>query len=161
MINKLSIYCILLFVPIVSYSQNITISGKVITEEFEIYPFTVITIGDTVKVGKTDFNGFFQIEIPVSVKKLLFMNVGMEIASVTLADNCKEIEVIMMSSYTYDFMSLKKVDKRRKKRFRRLPALQKEAYENGIFKITNACYRQEFIPYYKKTISTSIQRSVQ
>ncbi len=149
--KKLLIICLLLGVSIGRlYSQNKTISGRVITENFEIYPFTVIAIDDTIKVGKTDLNGFFQIEIPVSVKTILFMNVGMEIASVTLADTCNEVEVIMMDDVTYDFISLKKVDKRRKQRFRRLPALQKEAYDKGIFKIANSCYRREFIPYYKK-----------
>lgn len=149
--KKLLIICLVIGVSIGRlYSQNKTISGRVITENFEIYPFTVIAIDDTVKVGKTDLNGFFQIEIPISVKTIHFMNVGMEIASVTLADNCKEVEVVMMDDVIYDFMSLKKVDKRRKKRFRRLPAIQKEAYNKGVFKIVNACYKQEFIPYYKK-----------
>jgi hypothetical protein len=147
----LLIICLLFSISIDSlYSQNKTLKGRVVTEELEIYPFTHIVINDTVKVGKTDLNGSFQIEIPVSVKKVLFMNVGMETASIELSDNCQEIEVVLMPSYTYDFMPLKKVDRRRKKRFKGLAELHKKAFEKGIFKTANACYIQDFIPYYKK-----------
>jgi hypothetical protein len=55
-----------------------------------------------------------------------------------------------MLSSTYDFMTLKKVDRLRMKRFNKLPELHKEAFEKGIFKTENACYTQEFIPHNKK-----------
>lgn len=132
------------------YSQNKTIKGKVITESLEISPYASIVINDTVKIGKTDLNGYFQIEIPITLRKLLFMGVGMETASIELVDKCQEIEVVMLSSFTYDFMSLKKVDRRRKKRFKKLTELRREAFEKGIFQTANVCYIQEFIPYSKK-----------
>lgn len=149
----LLIICLVFSISIGSlYSQNKTIKGRVITEDLEISPYTLIVINDTVKIGKTDLNGYFQIEIPISVKKVLFMVLGMETTSMELLDRCKEIEVVIMSSYTYDFMPLKKVDRHRKKRFNKLPELRKEAFEKGIFKTANACAIQEFIPYYKKKI---------
>ncbi len=132
------------------YSQNKTIKGRVITEDLEISPYTQIVINDTVKVDKTNLNGYFQIDIPISVKKILFMNIGMELASIELVDKCDEVEVIMMLSCTDDFITLKRVDRHRKKRFRKLPELHKEAFEKGIFKTAKACYRHEFIPYYEK-----------
>jgi hypothetical protein len=107
-------------------------------------------IDDTVKVGKTDMNGFFQIEIPVSVKKILFMYIGLEATTIELMDKCDEVDVVMMSSGSYDFMSLKKVDRLQMKRFKQLPAKHKEAFEKGIFKTDMACYTQEFIPDYEK-----------
>jgi hypothetical protein len=55
-----------------------------------------------------------------------------------------------MSSGSYDFMSLKKVDRLRMKRFKLLPELHKKAFEEGIFKTDMACYTREFIPHYKK-----------
>jgi hypothetical protein len=132
------------------YAQNKTIKGKVIADDLEILPYTLIFINDTVEVGKTDLNGFFEINIPVSVKKILFRNVGIELASIGLMDTCNEIEIIMMLSGTYDFMTLKKVDRLRMKRFKKLPKLHKEAFEQGIFKTDKACYTQTFIPDYQK-----------
>ena len=132
------------------YSQTKTIKGRVIDDNLETLPYVSIVINDTVKVGRTDLNGFFQIDIPISVKKLLFSTVGIELASIALADKCDEVEVVMMLSSTYDFITLKKVDRLRMKRFKKLPELHKEAFKRGIFKTDNACYTQEFIPYSKK-----------
>ncbi|MBS1633330.1 MAG: hypothetical protein JST10_12240 [Bacteroidetes bacterium] len=132
------------------YSQNKTIKGKVISNQFEMMGGVLIRINDTVEVGRTDLNGFFQINIPVSEKKILFMGVGLEPANVELADTCNEVEVVLMLSGTYDFKTPKKVDRLRMKIFKKLPALHKEAFAKGLFKTDKACYTQEFIPYYKK-----------
>jgi len=107
-------------------------------------------INDTVEVGKTDINGFFQIEMPVSEKKILFKFIGLDPATIELVDKCDEVEVVMMISSTDDFITLKKVDRLRMKRFKKLPELHKEAFEKGIFKTDKACYTQEFMPYCKK-----------
>jgi hypothetical protein len=149
--KKLLIICFVLGVSTSSlYAQNKTIKGRVIDDNLETLPSVSIVINDTIKVGKTDINGFFQIEIPVSVKKILFSTVGIELASIELVDECDEVEVVMMLSGTYDFITLKKVDRLRMKIFKKLPELHKEAFEKGIFKTDKACYTQEFIPYYKK-----------
>ena len=132
------------------YSQNKTIKGRVISDDFETVPLASIMINDTVEVGKTDLNGFFQIDIPVSVNKLLFMFVGIEPTKIVLAYNCDEVEVVMMLSSTYDFITLKKADRLRMKRFKKIPKLHKEAFTKGIFKTDKACYTQEFIPHYKE-----------
>ncbi len=133
------------------YSQNQTIKGTVIDNHFlETLPVVSIIINDTVEVGRTDLSGFFQINIPVSAKKILFRCVGFEPATIELMDTCHEVEVIMMYDGTYDFMTLKKVDRLRKKKFDKLPELHKEAFMKGIYKTDKACYKQEFIPFYKK-----------
>jgi hypothetical protein len=132
------------------YAQNNTIKGRVIDDFLETTPGVLIMINDTIEVGKTDLNGFFQIEIPVSAKKILFRYIGLEAKNIELMDKCDEVDVVMMSSSSYDFMSLKKVNKLRMKRFKQLPELHKEAFDKGIFKTDKACYTQEFIPYYKK-----------
>ncbi|WP_157760566.1 carboxypeptidase-like regulatory domain-containing protein [Chitinophaga caeni] len=149
--KKLVIIFIVLCVSNCSlYSQNKTIKGKVITDDLEIVPLASIMINDTVEIGRTDLNGFFQIDIPASEKKILFRSVGLEPAIIELVDTCNEVEVVMMLSGTYDFKTLKKVDRLRKKKFKKLPALHKEAFVKGIFKTDKACYTQEFIPHYKK-----------
>ena len=133
------------------YSQNKTIKGRVIDEHLLGTPGDVaIMINDTVKVGRTDMNGFYKIEMPVSDKIISFRCIGMEPATIELVDKCDEVEIVMMFSSTYDFMTRKKVDRLRMKRFNKLPELHKEAYAKGIFKTEKACYTQEFIPYYKK-----------
>jgi hypothetical protein len=149
--KKILIIFIVLSVSTCSlYSQNKTIKGRVIDDNLEILPYVSIVINDTVEVGKTDINGFFQIDMPISEKKMLFRYVGLEPTTIELVDKCDELEVIMMLNSTYDFMTLKKVDRLRMKRFKKLPELHKEAFEKGIFKTDKACYTQEFIPYYKK-----------
>ena len=132
------------------YAQNKTINGRVIDDFLETTPGASIIINDTVKVGKTDMNGFFQIKIPASVKKISFTYIGLERTNIEFVDECDEVEIVMMASSTYDFITLKKVDRLRMKRFKKLPEIHKEAFEKGIFKTDKACFTQEFIPYNKE-----------
>ena len=55
-----------------------------------------------------------------------------------------------MLSCTYDFITLKKVDRLRMRIFKKLPKLHKEAFEKGIFKTDKACYTQVMVMYHKK-----------
>lgn len=132
------------------YAPNKTIKGRVIDNTLETLAYIPIMINDTVKVGKTDINGFFHIEIPVSVKKISFNGIGMELAIIEIADKCDEVEVVMLLSGTYDFITFRKIDKLRMKEFKKLPEIHKKAFEKGIFKTDEACYTQEFIPRYPK-----------
>jgi len=148
--KKLLIIFIVLYVSSFSlYSQNKSIKGRVIDDNLETLPQVSIMMNDTVEVGRTDIDGFFQIDIPVSEKKIMFMFLGLEPAIIEL-DKCDEVEVVMMLSSTYDFISLKKVDRLRMKRFKKLPKLHKEAFGKGLFKTEKSCYTRVFIPYYKK-----------
>jgi hypothetical protein len=113
-------------------------------------PGVSIRINDTVEVGKTDLKGFFQVDIPASLKKILFRSVGIEPAIIELTDTCDEVEVVMMLSSSYDFKTPKKVDRLRMKRFKKLPELHKQAFAKGLFKTDSGCYTQKFIPYYKR-----------
>jgi hypothetical protein len=132
------------------YSQNKTINGRVISDFFDIMPGVLIMINDTLEVGRTDLYGFFQIGIPVSEKKILFMDVGMDPTTIELVDKCDKIEVVMMMSSSYDFITLKHADKKRKKRYGELPEIHRQAYEKGIFETGYACYNRKFEPYYLK-----------
>jgi hypothetical protein len=132
------------------YSQGKLIKGRIIAENLENLPYASILINDNFEVGKADVNGYFEINIPFKEQKIIFIYLGMEVANIDLEYKCNEIEVILMDNVIYDFMSLKKIDRLRKKRFKRLPRLHKKAFEKGIFKTPDACYKQEFIPYNKK-----------
>jgi hypothetical protein len=147
--KKLLILFIVLSVSTCSlYSQNKTIKGRVISDEFETIPGVSIMINDTVDVGRTDLNGFFHIDIPVSVEKILFRTVGLDPATIELVDKCDKIEVVMMYSYTYDFITLKHADRKREKRYRKLNEIHKLAFEKGIFETDNACYIRKFESYF-------------
>ena len=146
---KLLILFIVLNVSTFSlYSQNKTIKGRVISDDFETMPGVSIMINDTVEVGKTDLNGFFQIDIPVSEKKILFRPVGLDPATIEVVDKCDKVEVVLMLTSTYDFMTLKRAERKREKRFKKLPEVHKQAFEKGIFKTEFACYNREFEPYF-------------
>jgi len=67
--NILIIFIVLSVSTYSLYSQNKTIKGRVISDQLETIPGVLIIINDTIEVGKTDINGFFQINIPVSEKK--------------------------------------------------------------------------------------------
>ncbi len=152
--NKMKKLLIIFIVLIVStsslYSQNKTIQGRIISNQFETLYGIRIIINDTVQVGITDRYGFFQINIPVSMRKLLFLDVGFETKIIDLADTCNEVEVVMMLSSSYDFKTPRKVDRLRKKKFMKLPEFHKQAFEKGLFKTDKACYTQKVIPYYKR-----------
>ena len=68
--KKTIIYSIFLLFAIATSAQ--TLKGRVVDDHLETLPYVSIVINDTVKVGKTDLNGFFQIDIPISVKKISF-----------------------------------------------------------------------------------------
>ncbi|TQI71214.1 carboxypeptidase-like protein [Gramella sp. Hel_I_59] len=142
----------LLIISIVSIghlnSQNKIIKGRVIDNNLETLPGVPIFINDTIKIGKTDLDGFFKIEIPANKNKISFKYVGIDPATIELDDRCEQIEVIMMLTGTHDFESLKRSEKERKKNFKMLPEIHKQAYNKGIFKIEQPCYSREFEPYY-------------
>lgn len=149
--RKILITCIAFYLSMSNlYCQNKTIKGRIVDEQLEFLPMVSIFNNLNVEVGKADMNGFFEIVIPVSENKLLFRFTGMEPSNIELTDNCEEVEIIMISSGTYDFITLRKADRLRKKKFKKLQKLHKMAFEQGVFRTDKACYIQEFIPYCKK-----------
>lgn len=147
--KNLSILLIVIGISICSlYSQTRTIKGRVIADDFEILPQVSIMINDTVEVGRTDANGFFILDIPTSGKKILFMFLGMELTTIELVDKCDKIEVVMMSAIIYDFVSLRRAEMRRKKRYKNIPEIHKQAFNKGIFETESACYHRKFESLY-------------
>ena len=152
--KKLLIILIILNVSTCSlYSQNKTIKGRIIDENLETLPYVSIMINDTVKVGRTDLNGFFCIDIPISDKKIFLGSVGLDPTIIELVDNYNKIEVVMMLTGTYDFITLKHADRKREKRYKKLPEIHKQAFEKGIFETEYACYNRKFEPFYLKKIN--------
>jgi len=76
---------------------------------------------DTVKIGESDLNGYFQIELTEELDTLFFAGVGYEWLMVAVPKECESLEVILFLASSYDFMSTGKVDKSEKKSLKNYP----------------------------------------
>ena len=146
--TTISILTLLFATHVAGQTRNLT--GKIIGYDFQPFIQTKIFNIDTVLLGKSDMAGQFRITIPSDTKTLLVADVGMEWKKITLTDSCSILEIILLPSWTYDFKTLKKVDKLRKKEFDKLPRLHKTAFEKGIFKSDKPCYVDNFISIWSK-----------
>jgi len=135
------------------YGQRI-IKGRIIDEDMnELISAKIFELNseelfgfDNNPLGESDFNGFFEITVPNETNKLIFAYIGFEFANVELSDSCNYIEIILLYSGTYDFMSGRKIDKERKKIFDNLHKLHLTAIERGLFTNETICYSREFEP---------------
>jgi hypothetical protein len=125
--------------------QTKIVTGKII-DEFDLKGIPGIRIqnADTTILTQTDLDGKFKVEVPVNEQSLLISGVGYEWANIYFNNNCDRLEIVMMPAGTYDYMSLKKVDKLRMKRFKKLPQFHLTAYRNGEFETEQACYQRPF-----------------
>ncbi len=127
--------------------QTRTIHGQIVDEDLQNIPMVTIYSIDTVEITKADIDGQFRFDLPVETKRLLLAFVGMEWTTIELKDRCDTIDIIMMNEWIYDFISLKSADRKRLKRFKKLPELHKLAFEKGIFTTMQPCYNQTFVAY--------------
>ena len=119
-------------------AQDLTLKGQIISEDLEVLPEVKITDSRNNLLGVTDIEGRFEISIPNGIQRLNISSLGMEPTTIELSNKCDYLEVIVMIEAHYDFMSLKKIDRLRMKRYNKLPELHKEAFEKGIFKTDKA-----------------------
>jgi CarboxypepD_reg-like domain len=144
----ISISILLLLLSSLNISaQTKIITGKII-DEFDLHAIWGIRIqnSDTLLLAETDRDGKFKIEIPANEHSLLISGVGYEWTTINFKNTCDHFDIILMELGTYDFISLKKVDKLRMKRFKKLPEFHLTAYKKGIFAIEQPCYEKPFIP---------------
>ena len=135
------------------YSQNRIIKGIVVDEyDLEALIGVSILINDSIDVGVTGVDGCFNFETSLPVYKLSFGYVGFERADLMLSEDCNNIEVVMILDSTYDFMSYRKINKERRKLYKQLPFLHKNAYEKGIFQTPEPCYTREFVEWTKEHV---------
>jgi hypothetical protein len=126
--------------------QTRTLKGKIIDKEFNPLLQVSIFNADTLLLAKSDKNGNFTITVSADTKSLIVVDVGAEWKILDLLNDCNKLEIILQLAGTYDFMSPTKVDRLRKKEFKKLPRLHKSAFEKGIFKTDKPCYIDKFIP---------------
>jgi hypothetical protein len=143
---KISIILVLtvLFFNLNLNGQTRTIIGRVISEDLESLPMLDIRDSDSLLLGKTDMDGRFKISIPQETDSLMFRYIGMEWTDIRLKEDCDTIEVVMMYHAIYDFMTSRKIDRLRKKRFDNLPYLHSDAIKNGLFNHNQMCYDRAF-----------------
>lgn len=132
------------------FGQNL-ISGRVIGEFLDI-PFEVfIHDKDSNLLGKCDFDGYFKIELPSSSNELYFSGIEFEKTKIEVNTECNYLEVILLNKIIYDFISLNKIDRLRKKRFKKLSDIRQQAVKEKLFEYSISCYSQEFESIKKKT----------
>jgi hypothetical protein len=138
---------IVLSASILSAQEIKVIKGRIISEDLELLPKAMIYNMDTIALGSTDLDGYFKIEVPVETNELLLGFVGMEWTLVKIEDDCQNLEIIMMTDVIYDFIPIKRINRKRYKRFKELPKKYLEAYEQGIFKFSVPCVSYVFTKY--------------
>jgi hypothetical protein len=128
------------------FGQTRTVSGRVISEDFEILPVVKIYNSDTILLGTTDNEGRFKIELLPETDTLLFRSsiCCWEWKTIRANYSCDNLDIILMFDMIYDFMSSRKIDRLRMKRFKKLCDLHKLAFEKGVFVTDKPCYEQYF-----------------
>lgn len=116
-----------------------SLTGRLLDDRLETVPRANIYAQDTTVIGTTDMEGYFKLDIPRNTNTLLFGAVGMELTTVKLSGECSHLEVVLLLSSSYDFMSVRRVNRQELKRFKHFPHLHQEAYEKGLFKSRTPC----------------------
>lgn len=142
------IFFISFFFFIFSAFGQRNLSGKTIDQFLESAIGITIFDKDTIQIGQSDLQGYFQIELQKETDTLIFAGVGYEWAKITVPKECENLEIILFLASTYDFMSPKKVDRLRKKEFEKLSELHSQAFQKGIFKTDEPCAIRNFEPIF-------------
>ncbi|MFT5146943.1 MAG: hypothetical protein ACI9H1_001669 [Polaribacter sp.] len=145
MIFKTTFLIAFFFCLFTTFGQQ-KISGRVIAEDLEIGMGIRIFDKDTTEIGKTDFNGYFKIELQKNYEKLIFAGLGYEWTKIKVPVNCENLEIILLHEVLYHYKSNRKIDRVREKRFNKIPELHLQAYKKGLFKTEKPCFNQKFEP---------------
>ena len=143
-------YSLLFFFSFLTAFGQRTLSGRILDEYLESAIGISVFDKDTTELGKTDFNGYFKIELPKNSDKLIIAGVGYEWTKISVPENCENLELILLLASIYHYKSHSKVDRIRKKQFDKIPELHKQAYEKGLFKTKTPCVTRVFEPKKEK-----------
>lgn len=132
------------------FGQTRTITGRIISEYLETLPQVSIQHLDSTLIGKTEIDGRFTIEIPDTTNFLHLSFIGFEWTTIRIQIDCDTLEVVMMVDAIYDFMTKRKIDRLRMKRYKKLPEIHKKAFDSGMFITEKACYKQNFKSYFNE-----------
>jgi hypothetical protein len=130
--------------------QTRIIKGKIIGSEFprkdamakhEFWDLNeaIIFGNDSLRLGTANQKGEFALEVPENIQTLRIGWLGMYPDEFILTDTCEFLEVILLPDVIYDYVTLKKEERLRKKDRKVLANLYREAFEQGIFKHEKPC----------------------
>ncbi|MBO0929638.1 hypothetical protein [Fibrella aquatilis] len=128
-----------------AFGQSRVVTGKVIDEELQALPGVMIFSLDSTQLGVSGLDGSFQISLPLTRTRVLFNMVGLDQNNVDIPVGCDKAEVVLLLASTYDFMTLKAINKARYKRFKTLTATHRAAYAQGAFKRRESCVEYVFV----------------
>ena len=124
----------------ISFGQERIITGKVIGQDLSEFPGVVIMTSDLKAIDTTDFNGNFEFNYSTDIQKIKLIFPMTQEEEIEITENCNRIEIILLEEWIYDYVSLKRAERKKERdRKRTLPKLYAEAYEKGIFKDKKSC----------------------
>jgi hypothetical protein len=133
-----------------SYGQTKVLKGKVIISEpsyekgvdseFLLAPESFVFSTDTTKLGVTNKEGIFEIEVPINTSRIFVSWIAYDWEQIELSDSCDFIEVVLIPSVIYDFVSVRKAYKLNEKHRKKwLPELYRQAFEQGFIRSEKPC----------------------
>lgn len=132
------------------FGQTKTLRGKVVLSEpsyekgvdseFLLAPDAFVFSTDTTKLGATNKEGIFEIEVPVNTSRIFVSWVAYDWEQIDLSGNCDFIEIVLIPAVIYDFVSIKRANRLNEKHRKKwLPELYQQASEQGFITSENPC----------------------
>ncbi|MCC9168939.1 carboxypeptidase-like regulatory domain-containing protein [Pontibacter harenae] len=92
-----TLFTVLLLVSSIScvFGQK-TVKGRIVGENLDELPSVRIYSNDTVLLGETAIDGYFEISIPQKTTNLSFSFIGYETAIASISDTCNYLEVVLL-----------------------------------------------------------------
>ena len=141
---KLVVLIVTLSLNLLFAQDNKVIKGRVISEELKVLAGILVFNQDSTIHTYADDLGNFTITVPKMEEYLVFSFFGMEKLKLSIKRTCENLEIVMMYSILYDFSSTKKINRKRYKRFKKLPKRHHEAHLQGVFKSEKPCIEYTF-----------------
>ncbi|MEC4004967.1 hypothetical protein OX283_009890 [Flavobacterium sp. SUN052] len=137
---KITIIVLLLLIVQKSFGQENIITGKVVDSQLKELAMVLIMSGSKI-IDTTDYNGNFKFKCTSEIKYITIRFIGCDTETIKITENCNVLEVVLLETGTYDFVSIKAAERKRiRRRNKLLPKLYKEAYERKIFNNKKPCH---------------------
>lgn len=134
-----------IFLPLFSAAQTRTITGKVVYDsDFAGVPEVKVQDRNAVVLGGTNKDGVFQITIPTDTEELLLTTISLEPTRIKVPPGCNKLEVIMLVDVIHDYISERKIKKKRYHAFKERLRKHQMVHDKGIFTSGVPCFEYIF-----------------
>jgi len=130
-----------------AFNQTKFLTGRVVDEELNPIVNATVRNYDLINETQTDSEGSFRVSLLPNTKCLSINLLGYETTAINLSLNFKSVDIILMNHVTYDYTSLKAINRKRKRRLDNLLTLHLLAYKKGVFTTDKPCYQQTFLAH--------------